>query len=125
LTIIFKTLFYFFEYNKRNMSNTGEFSSCFKLTCTESVSKDLRGEEVVVQANTRASSPADPHFSRLNVNELLLTAVPGDWTVVPGFPGDLKVVVPASGSGSIYCCRTGTGQTTGNDWAQIGVGGGV
>ena len=107
------------------MSNTGEFSSCYKLTCTESVSKDLRGEEVVVQANTRPSSEEDPHFSRLNVNELLLTAVPGDWTVVPGYPGDLKVVVPSSGSGSIYCCRSGEGKATGNDWAQIGVGGGA
>lgn len=104
------------------MSNTGEFSSCYKLTCTESVSKDLRGEEVVVKANTRESTPTNPHFSRLNVNELLLSAVPGDWAVIPGFPGDLKVVVPPSGAGSIYCCRSGTGQATGNNWAQIGAG---
>lgn len=100
------------------MSNTGEFSSCYKLTCTESVSKLLGGEEVVVQPSSQ-----DDKFSRLNVAELLLTAVPGDWSVVPGYPGDLKVVVPGSGAGgSIYCCRTGTGAATGNTWTQIGVG---
>ncbi len=106
------------------MSNTGEFSSCYKLTCTESVSKDLRGEEVVVKANTRPTSAEDPHFSRLNVNELLLTAVPGDWAVVPGFPGDLKFIVPPTGTtgGFVYCCRAGTGQSTGNTWIAVGVG---
>jgi hypothetical protein len=100
------------------MSNTGEFSSCYKLTCTESVSKLLGGEEVVVKASSQ-----DDKFSRLNVAELLLTAVPSDWSVVPGYPGDLKVVVPATGDGSIYCCRTGTGAATGNDWCEIGAGG--
>jgi hypothetical protein len=99
------------------MSNTGEFSTCYKLTCTESVSKLLGGEEVVVKPSSQ-----EDKFSRLNVAELLLSAVPGDWSVVPGYPGDLKVVVPGSGAGSIYCCRTGTGAATGNNWAQIGVG---
>lgn len=100
-----------------NMSNTGEFSTCYKLTCTESVSKQLGGEEVVVKPSSQAGK-----FSRLNVNELLLTAVPGDWAAVPGYPGDLKVVVPPSGDGYVYCCRAGSGASTGNNWCEIGAG---
>ena len=104
------------------MSNTGEFSSCYKLTCTESVSKDLHGEEVVIQPVSRESSAEDPHFPRLNVAQLLVTSAPSDAT--PGFPGDLKFVVPPTGTtgGFVYYCRAGTGQATGNTWIAVGIG---
>ena len=56
--------------------------------------------------------------SRLNVNSLKVTTAPG--TTTPGFPGDLKVLIPATGDAAVYFCTAGTGVPTGNTWVICG-----